>query len=278
MSYKISEELSKLMNQCQKKFPPLSAEEEKKYRELLVRGNSQEKINARNRLVYGSLTYIVKCVIKNPKIKPDDIYNTVMDVTAEMLNNAFRYNPDFNFKFITYMDRLIKQTILRHAYPLSADDTKFYNRYLELKSEYAASGYDPSDEDLFRHFDMAKFSTFRQKISSIDNIIRQKSLDTPIAYGNPDSDNLASQLESRFQTPEDEYLATEIKTNLEEAIQNLPEVERKYLLLNIGYDNQPMSARQIAIQEGSNRTTVSNKINKAKEEIRKYFQDKNMAA
>ena len=73
---------------------------------------AEKSINARNHLVYGSIKYIVKCVRSNPRItSPDEIYDTVMDVLSDMAENAFKYNPSKNVKFITYMQHIINDKI-----------------------------------------------------------------------------------------------------------------------------------------------------------------------
>lgn len=281
---KLSKEFSNTITQLQNKFPQLTSAQEVQFRTDLSSSSKAKRETAKQRLVFGSVSYILKRVLGCPQIQTqEEVEDTVMEILRDMLENAEKYNPTYNTKFISYMERIISDDIGTHATGLSKKDRQFISKYNEAQSMLSSKNKKVSEKELADYMGVAKFSTIKNKISAIKNFSCPVSLDTPKTM-DKDTIDMKDYLEAsdyKYKNPEDEIVEKLMAERTKKAILSLPKREMEYLKLNLDLDGSgenPLSARKIAELSGKSRTTVSNVINTALAHVQELVEDKNFAA
>lgn len=269
-----SQEFKSFLNDLNGKYPYLSTEEEKVLRNQLADGS----VEARNRLVFGSVNYVVKQVCKNPFVNQKNAEDVILGVLYEMLDKAFSYKPEFDVKFITYMNHTIENKIWDLVSSVSTSDRRTLRNY---NAVVARLGKDCTDEQIAVELGV-KTSTIKDLKLRTDRATYTYSFDAPAS---DDDDGRGSFLENQLHgdalNPEAEFMEWNAYKTLDDAIAKLPPKEQ--LVLNLAWglvpgNPVPLSLREIEAKTGIGRMTVSKLKKSAEDHIKQYLDNAGFAA
>lgn len=269
-SIHFSQEFRSSLNSINGKYPILSSEEEKVLRNQLAAGS----LEARDKLVFSSLNYVIKQAKKNSFVTNENIEDVVFGTLIEMLDKAFSYDPSHNTKFLTFMSHIIDNAIWNLACPATTHDRRFIREYNAVVSRLGKEN--ATDKAVADALGM-KTATVTDLRKRIDRATYSYSFE---GSDSDDDDERGSFIENMLHgedsNPESEFMLWNAYQTLDKAIARLP--KRQQLIINLSWGLLPgkpehLSLRQIAEKTGIGRMTVCNLKNQAEDSIRQYMED-----
>lgn len=195
---------------------------------------------ALDKLVSANLRFVVSAAkqYQNRGLRLTDLIN---EGNLGLVKAAKRFDETRGFKFISYAVWWIRQSILQALSKKSrvirlpqnkiATNTKIYQVYSSLEQTHQRP---PSPTEIASELDI---SVSKVK-SSIKSSVRHVSLDAPFTEG--ESSNLYNVIESKkLDSPDKEILDESLETDIDHALNKIPEREGDVLRLYFGLGNQP---------------------------------------
>ena len=274
----LSKNFKEFIKTTNKMYPFLSNEEEVELRNKLAEGS----VEARDRLVYGSINYVVKCVLRNPYVKETNAEDVIMGVLAEMSDKAFSYDPKYGTKFITYMGHTIENAIWDQVSELSVNDRRFIRKYT---SACEKNGFSPvgelseeQNEILAKELQISP-KTIQRTRERIDRGTYSYSMDAPIS--NDDGLSLEEMCHNEQSNPEEDYFEWNEYKTVSEAMNKIKNKKGKEIIeLSYGMltGSKEMSIREISELTSIGRMTVHNLKKATEKELKDILEEMDYVA
>lgn len=256
------------------KIPLITAEEEVELSQRIKTGDQV----ALNKLVNSNLRFVVSVAkqYQNQGLKLSDLIN---EGNIGLVKAAKRFDETRGFKFISYAVWWIRQAILQALaeqsrivrLPLNkiGSINKINKTYSFLEQEKERP---PSAEELAKALDIS-ISSVKQ---SLKNSKRHTSMDAPLADGETSTlYDVVRHEES--PNPESELMDASLKTEIQRALETLPEKEADIIKMCYGLGGQyPMSLVEIGETFGLTRERVRQIREKAIRKLRHNSRNKNL--
>lgn len=265
-----------LMN-FQKKTKVLSKEETVKLFKKARNGNK----DAREKLICSNLGMVIKAAkeCKMPGIEdPDFVDDMISDGFEELVLKIMDFDEDKNVPFSCYMWQWIKQWVYRKNLPQGISlyrEEKMLNktiRSLEQKLKRSPTADEISNAS---GMSVKKIKSIKQKIE----VHTKVSLDD--FNGENEGSGIYNTLAWKGAGPEEAFLEKERLEVFSEALNSLPEIERKILSMrnNLGcrYGHE-MTLREVSEVLGVSREKVRYTEEKAKKRLALIMQEYKSAA
>ena len=218
------------------KIDLITADEEVELARKIREGDQK----ALDTLVSANLRFVVSAAkqYQNRGLRLTDLIN---EGNLGLVKAAKRFDETRGFKFISYAVWWIRQSILQALSNTSrvirlpqnkiATNTKIYQVYSALEQTYQRP---PSPTEIASELDI---SVSKVK-SSIKSSVKHISLDAPFKDG--ESSNLYNIIESKkLDSPDKEMINESLETDIDHALNKIPEREGDVLRLYFGLGNQP---------------------------------------
>lgn len=231
---------------------------------------------ALNTLVNANLRFVVSVAkqYQNRGLRLSDLIN---EGNFGLVKAAKRFDETRGFKFISYAVWWIRQSILKAIseqsrvvrLPLNKIGTinKIYGVQSRLEQDHQRK---PTSAEIAAELDMQEYKVK----SSMKNSSKHLSMDAPLKDG--ESFNLHNVMQSKADNkPDKKVMQDSLSTQLNSALNTLPERERKVVRLYFGIGNaSPMSLLQIAELFDITRERVRQMKEKGLRILRKESQNK----
>lgn len=227
-----------------KKFPVLSAEEE---RELIIKAKAGDE-EAFKKLITANQKLVVREALKY-YFKENNFLDLINEGNKGLIEALKRFDTNRENRFYTYALWWVRSEIRRYLSKyqniISFPDI-FYNDYLNFKKTYFNMTKElkrrPSEEELAIKLDMP-LKKIKVMLAVPDEIISlDKSVDSD------QSQNLSTMLpDNSAEDPQDVLMGLSIKNLVREDIEELTEKESKVIKMRYGFKEQDtMKLREIA--------------------------------
>jgi len=258
------------------RHPQLTPSQEKTLTEQIAQGND----TAREKLVTSNLRFVIHVAksFKNQGLSMADLIN---EGNMGLITAARKFKPEKGYKFITYAVWWIRQNILKalevqtRAIRVPANVINDLNKLRKVESDLAQHlDRDPDINELATEADVPL-----KKINyTLESVYNTVSLDSPMY------DDTAVTLQETLpdtQTlhPEDAYMQNAMQSDINNALNVLPDRDRQILHLCYGFNDQdPSTYQQIGTKLGVSRERVRQLKEDALNRLRHPTHRKRLAA
>lgn len=249
----------------------ITVEEEAELAQRIRKGDQQ----ALEKLTRANLRFVVSVAkqYQNQGLSLPDLIN---EGNLGLIKAAQKFDETRGFKFISYAVWWIRQSILQALAEQSRIVRLPLNQVGSLnKINRALSKFEqkfernPSIEELAEFMD----ADYEKVADSMKSVGRQLSMDAPFAEGEENS--LQDVLSDNEQLQADNWLDAEsLATEMDRALQTLPEKEREILKMFYGISCQEKSLEEISLRMGLSRERVRQIKEKALKKMRQDFRNK----
>ena len=207
--------------------------------ELIVRAKNGDTV-ARNRVIELNLPLVKKIASKS--IVSTSLTNSdlIQEGVFGIITAIEKFNPALGFKFSTYASWWIKQSMFKaiseqtYAVNIPVYIQEILSRYKKTKQEMEQK----TQSEVAKKDVAEKMKMSEEKINTFLNVYTKAlSIESGTALSGNKELTLADIIEDEKQNVEKEVIDTELKKDINNALENLKEKEKNVIVLRFGLQN-----------------------------------------